>query len=78
AGRVLKLGRLSVVEGASGQPGAVVDVLRGQGPVVATGSGGVLIERLKPPGKGWMDAWAYQQGHPFRVGDRFEGIPASS
>lgn len=69
-GNPIKLGRVSPVAG-QGQPGQVLAVARGQGPVVACGEGAVLIRQLKPPGKGWMDAWAYQQGHPFAEGALF-------
>lgn len=72
-GKPLKLGRLAVVsqEARSAPPGEVVDVARGVGPAVATGAGTVVIERLKPAGKGWMDAWAFHQGHQIKPGDRF-------
>lgn len=70
----LKLGRATVT-GGSGSPGSVLGVEKGQGPVVACGQGAVLIRQLKPPGKGWMDAWAYQQGNPFAPGDLFESRP---
>lgn len=72
-GMQMKLGRANVAEG-SGEPGTVLRVEKSQGPVVACGQGAVLIEQLKPPGKGWMDAWAYHQGNPFQVGDRFDPL----
>lgn len=67
----MKLGRLDVTSG-KGEPGQVLGLLKGQGPIVACGDGAVVIRQLKPPGKGWMDAWAYQQGNPFGEGESFE------
>ncbi len=72
----MKLGRVSTVSGR-GTPGSVLGVEKGQGPVVACGEGAVLLRQLKPPGKGWMDAWAYHQGKPFAPGSAFSPRPAS-
>lgn len=73
-GTPMKLGRVTPTSG-NGAPGEVLGVEKGQGPVVACGEGAVVIRQLKPPGKGWMDAWAYQQGHPFASGALFEARP---
>ena len=70
-GQPIKLARVTVGEG-SGEPGVVIGVEKGQGPVVACGEGAVVLRELKPPGKKWMDAWAYQQGRQLQPGDRFE------
>lgn len=50
--------------------GTVIGPVKGQGFAVACSGGAVLIEQVKPPGKGWMSAWAYWQGNALKPGDR--------
>ena len=66
----IKMGRVEVCEG-EGNPGQVLRVEKKLGPVVACGEGAVVLRELKPPGKKWMDAWAYQQGKQLKAGDSF-------
>ncbi|MGE0487752.1 MAG: methionyl-tRNA formyltransferase [Vulcanimicrobiota bacterium] len=67
----IKVGKARV-HSAEGRPGEVIDVLKGEGPVVACGQGSVVLLEVKPPGKKWMDAWSYQQGAKLVPGVRFE------
>lgn len=67
----IKVGKARV-HPAQGTPGEVIDVLKGEGPVVACGQGSVVLLEVKPPGKKWMDAWSYQQGAKLAPGVRFE------
>lgn len=72
AGEPMKLGRADVVEGVSGEPGVIVAIEKGKGPVVATGQGGVLLREVKPSGKGWMDGAAFVNGRRIEPGARFD------
>lgn len=72
AGEPMKLGRADVVDGVSGEPGVIVAIEKGRGPVVATGQGGVLLREVKPAGKGWMDGAAFVNGRRLEPGARFD------
>jgi methionyl-tRNA formyltransferase len=67
-GEVLKVGRASSGEGG-GRPGEVLGVARGKGPIVACGQGSVVLEKVKPAGKGWMDGAAFWNGGKLAQGD---------
>ncbi len=74
AGQALKVGLAQVASPPPGQaaiPGTVVALEKGRGPVVACGEGAVLLREVKPPGKGWMDGWAFVQGRNLQPGARF-------
>jgi methionyl-tRNA formyltransferase len=73
AGEPLKLGRAEALSGPGGEPGTVLALEKGRGPVVACGQGAVLLREVKPSGKGWMDAWAFVQGRRLEAGARFGG-----
>lgn len=68
----LKLWRASVYDGrrGKGEPGAVVEVIKKQGFVVATGDGFLLVEEVQPPGKGRMEAHAYVNGGGVAIGTK--------
>lgn len=74
-GQVLKVGKAEVVEGFEEElsqtirPGQVMSLVKGRGPVVATGQGAVLLKYVKPAGKGWMDGKAFIVGRRIAVGD---------
>ncbi len=70
-GEPVKLGRAELCPGAEAEPGTVVALERGLGPVVATGQGAILLKELKPAGKGWMDGWAFVQGRRVQLGESF-------
>lgn len=57
----------------SAPPGRILSLIKGEGPLVATGSGPLLILSLQPAGKGQMSGWAFAQGHRLQPGDRLEG-----
>ena len=75
-GEVLKLGEVrpfpeegvSVPSGAV--PGQIICLAKGQGPVVLTGQGLVVLAKVKPAGKGWMDGWSFAQGRHLEPGAR--------
>ncbi len=52
-----------------GAPGTVLGVIKGKGPVVACGSGALVLEKVKPAGKGWMDGFSLWNGKRVAKGD---------
>lgn len=71
SGESLKVGQARLAEeSVSGQPGQVLGFVKGQGPLVACGSGALVLQRLKPAGKGWMDGVSFWNGKRVQVGDR--------
>lgn len=58
-----------------GQPGEVVEIRKGQGFVVAAGSGFLLVQEVQPAGKGRMPAHAYMNGGAIRLGTQL-GVQA--
>ena len=54
-----------------GEPGTVLGVLKGKGPVVACGQGALVLEKVKPAGKGWMDGFSLWNGNRAAKGDVF-------
>ncbi|HCX69911.1 MAG TPA: methionyl-tRNA formyltransferase [Firmicutes bacterium] len=52
--------------------GAIVKIDKGQGFIVSTGKGSLLIKEVQPAGKKRMSAGAFLQGYPLEQGDRFE------
>lgn len=61
------------VEGASGEPGTVLET-RGDGVVVACGEGSVRIGEVQPPGKRRMGAADWVNGRGVAAGDRFGAV----
>jgi methionyl-tRNA formyltransferase len=75
--QTLKLGRAQPDPRPSqAAPGTVLASVKGDGFLVATGHGAVLIEEVKPPGKGWMSAWSFLQGSPLAPGFVFGTRPS--
>ena len=70
---LLKFGRATVVAAPSTQPGTVLEIVRGKGFQVACGEGAILVEQVKPAGKGWMEAWSFLQGGTLKSGAHFQG-----
>lgn len=52
-----------------GRPGEVLGVHKGKGPIVACGQGALILERVKPAGKGWMDGYSLCNGGKVSAGD---------
>lgn len=69
-GQLLKIWKADVVPGA-GAPGTVVEVRRGQGFVVGTGDGGLLVLEVQPEGRRRMSADEYARGARLQIGDVF-------
>ena len=77
SGEALKVGRASVVEGG-GKPGEVLGLLKGKGPIVACGQGAVVLEKVKPAGKGWMDGASLWNGGKLTAGQLLgQGAPST-
>lgn len=70
-GKLLKVYRTEKVEGYSGQPGEVVDVIKKKGFVVACGEGAVCVVSAKPEGKREMPGFELVNGHYVKIGDVF-------
>lgn len=54
-----------------GEPGEIVALLKGRGPVVKTGSGSVVISQAKPENKKKLTGADLINGNYFNIGDRF-------
>lgn len=76
-GETFKIGRASVVEGG-GRPGEVLGLVRGRGPIIACGSGALVLESVKPSGKGWMEGASFWNGGRLKVGDVLGGLGAEA
>ncbi|HYF95708.1 MAG TPA: methionyl-tRNA formyltransferase [Symbiobacteriaceae bacterium] len=59
-----------------GTPGQVLEIIKKQGFVVATGEGFLLVEEVQPPGKSRMEAHAFVNGGGVQVGTRFSAPTA--
>ena len=70
-GKLLKIYRTEKVEGYSGQPGEIVDVIKKKGFVVACGAGAVCVVSAKPEGKREMPGFELVNGHYVKIGDVF-------
>ncbi|WP_404791012.1 methionyl-tRNA formyltransferase [Altericista sp. CCNU0014] len=53
-------------------PGAIVFLAKGQGPVVQTGEGLLLLQSVQPAGKRQQSGWDFANGLRLQVGDRLE------
>ena len=61
---------LATLHEASGQAGEVLGLLKGKGPIIACGQGALVLEKVKPAGKGWMDGASFWNGGKLAVGDQ--------
>ena len=68
-GKLLKIYRSEKIEGYSGKPGEIVDVLKKRGIVVSCGTGAVCITSAKPEGKREMPGFELANGHYVAIGD---------
>jgi len=50
-------------------PGTVLALLKGQGPVIATGAGPILLRQVKPSGKQAQSGWDFANGSRLQVGE---------
>ncbi len=53
------------------KPGEVLDIIKGGGIVVKTGSGAVAVKHLQLEGGKILDADSFLRGHKLGIGDRF-------
>lgn len=53
------------------QPGTVVTVVKGIGPIVQTGAGLLLLHQVKPSGKKAQTGWDFANGNRLEVGECF-------
>lgn len=70
-GQLLKIWKGDVVPVDAGAPGTVVEIRRGQGFVVGTGNGGLLVLEVQPEGRRRMSADEYARGARLQVGEVF-------
>lgn len=76
-GEALKIAAASLAaEEYQGSPGEVLGVVKGRGPVIACGRGALVLEKVKPAGKGWMDGLSLWNGKRVEKG-HFLGREAS-
>lgn len=68
-GSVLKIWALEPISGI-GEPGEVLELRRGDGFIVGTGDGAVLVRQLQPAGKRRMLASEFIAGYRLQVGER--------
>ncbi len=70
-GKLLKIYKGKALEDSPGaQPGVVTEARRGEGFVVATGQGSLLISEVQPEGRRRMTADEYVRGTHLQVGER--------
>lgn len=69
-GKPLKILKTRVVEDYTGEPGTVLELVKNEGFVVATGNSALFIELLQPSGKRVMDAWSWHLGVNIKVGEK--------
>lgn len=61
--------RITSGERSPEAPGTVLEVRKGQGPVVAAGEGSLLIARLQMEGKREMDGASFLNGYRVSTGE---------
>lgn len=61
---------IAPVKITTGVPGEVVGLVRGRGPVIQTGQGGLLLEQVQPNGKRVQSGWDFVNGARLALGDR--------
>lgn len=69
-GQLLKIWKTAAVT-AAGAPGTVVEIRRGDGFVVGTGDGGLLVLEVQPEGRRRMSADEYARGARLQIGEVF-------
>jgi methionyl-tRNA formyltransferase len=70
-GDAVKLFRPTAVEGAGGEPGAVIRAEPDAGILIAAGDGALWVGEVQPPGKRRMASSEWVRGRGVRVGARF-------
>ena len=70
-GKIVKILKTEVVDGFNGAPGEIVDISK-EGITVACSKGAIRIIKVKPEGKGEMDANSFANGARIKRGDFFE------
>lgn len=51
------------------QPGEIIHILKGHGPVIQTGEGHLLLRQVQPTGKRSQSAWDFANGSRLEVGE---------
>ena len=70
-GKIVKILKTETVENYDGNPGEVLEIAK-DGIITATGRGAVKILKVKPEGKGEMDAKSFANGARIKKGDFFK------
>lgn len=74
-GRRLKVLKVDIVQNIlseEGEPGEIVEMPKGRGPIIQTGEGAVELVCLQPEGKQPMSGAEFLRGARLEIGDRFE------
>jgi methionyl-tRNA formyltransferase len=69
-GRLVKIWKAGERHGVGAAPGSIVELRPGEGFVVSTGSGGLLVAEVQPEGRRRMTADEYARGARLEVGER--------
>jgi len=69
-GRLKILKAHPVLESTGGEPGTVLRVVSGEGPVVKCGENILALLQVQPEGKKAMSAWSWWQGARLKIGDK--------
>ena len=70
-GKIVKVLKTTVNKEFQGNAGEVLRVDK-QGILVACGQNSLLIQKIKPEGKGEMDAYSWTLGSKIQAGDKFD------
>ena len=71
-GKIIKIIEADVILVATEAEPSTIETIKKDGIYVSTGNGILRIKRLKPEGKGEMDAYSFVLGHGLKAGDKFE------
>lgn len=69
-GRRIQVG-VPEMHSGNGEPGTIIDIIKNRGPVVACGTGSVILREVKPEGKKIMPASSWCCGVSPKKGERF-------
>lgn len=71
--KIFKLYSVEIINsGYNGEVGEIVDFVKGQGPVVKTGDGAVILKEVKPEGKKLLSGSDIINGNYFQKGNRLK------
>ncbi|MCK9615465.1 MAG: methionyl-tRNA formyltransferase [Candidatus Omnitrophica bacterium] len=71
-GKIIKIIEADIILVTTEAGPSTIETVKKDGIYVSTGNGILKIKRLKPEGKGEMDAYSFVLGHGVKAGDKFE------